>query len=84
MNKYEIKLNETEYVDVEYEDLGDNSNSVTISISDELFNIGIIRDAYVKTPDGEKKYTRKIKNKEELKIILKATKIWESTHNVPA
>ena len=84
MNKYEIKLNETEYVDVEYEDFNDASNCVTILISDEFFNIGILRDAYIKTPDGKKKYTRKIKSKEEWKVVLKAIKMYESTHNVPA
>lgn len=80
MNKYEIQLNKTEYVDVEYEDLGDNSNCVTILSND----IGTLKNAYIKTPEGEKKYTRRIKSKEELKVVLKATKIWESTHNVPA
>lgn len=80
MNKYEIKLNETEYVDVEYEDLGDDSNCITILSN----NIGTLKNAYIKTPEGEKEYTRRIKCKEELKVVLKATKIWESTHNVPA
>jgi hypothetical protein len=84
MNKYEIKLNETEYVDVEYEEYDDGSSIITILVNDELFNIGILKDAYIKTPEGEKKYIRKIKSKEEWKVVSKAIKIWESTHNVPA
>lgn len=80
MNKYEIKLNENEYVDVKYEDLGDDSNCITILSND----IGTLKNAYIKTPEGEKKYTRKIKCKEELKVVLKATDMYKSTHNIPA
>lgn len=84
MNKYEIKLNETEYVEVEYEEYDSDSGSISILVSDELFNIGILKDAYIKMPEGEKKYTRKIKSKEEWKVVSKTIEIWESTHNVPA
>ena len=84
MDKYEIKLNENEYVDIEFEKYDNDSNSITILSSDELLNIGILRNAYIKTSEGEKKYTRMIKLKEERKVVLKAIEIWESTHSIPA
>ena len=84
MNQCEIKLNKTEYVDIKYNEINNDLNSTTILISEELSYVGILRDAYIKTPEGEKKYTRKINDTEEWDTTLKAIEIWESSHNVPA